>query len=81
MKSLQTENPKGRVRHSRPLWVEVLIKIAQEGKILARPVKGGAALYLPEDVPTGSKIVLNKIAEKVDTDLRISRMEVLGNNI
>ena len=43
--------------------VEATTKLAQEGKIVTRPVKGGATLYLPEDAPSQSKGVLNKILE------------------
>lgn len=31
--------------------VEVTSRLAKEGKIVMRPVKGGVMLYLPEDVP------------------------------
>ncbi len=31
--------------------VDVTNKLAQEGKIVIRPVKGGVMLYLPEDAP------------------------------
>jgi len=31
--------------------VEVTNRLAKEGKIIVRPVKGGVMLYLPEDVP------------------------------
>jgi len=31
--------------------VEVTNKLAMEGKIVIRPVKGGVMLYLPEDAP------------------------------
>jgi hypothetical protein len=31
--------------------VEVTNKLAKEGKIVVRPVKGGVMLYLPEDAP------------------------------
>jgi hypothetical protein len=31
--------------------VEVTNKLAQEGKIVIRPVKGGVMLYLPEEAP------------------------------
>ena len=34
--------------------VEVTNKLAQEGKIVIRPVKGGVMLYLPEDAPGAS---------------------------
>jgi hypothetical protein len=47
--------------------VEASTKLAQEGKIVTRPVKGGATLYLPEDTPAGSKAVLNKILEEGDS--------------
>ncbi|MEF9437734.1 MAG: hypothetical protein L0922_02920 [Candidatus Mariimomonas ferrooxydans] len=36
--------------------VEVTNKLAQEGKIVIRPVKGGVMLYLPEDAPAGRDI-------------------------
>jgi hypothetical protein len=35
--------------------VEATQKLAQEGKIVIRPVKGGVMLYLPEDAPRGRK--------------------------
>ncbi len=31
--------------------VEVTKRLAEEGKIVIRPVKGGVMLYLPEDAP------------------------------
>ncbi len=31
--------------------VDITNKLAQEGKIVLRPVKGGVMLYLPEDAP------------------------------
>lgn len=31
--------------------VEVTNRLAQEGKIIIRPVKGGVMFYLPEDAP------------------------------
>jgi hypothetical protein len=31
--------------------IEVTNKLASEGKIVIRPVKGGVMLYLPEDAP------------------------------
>jgi hypothetical protein len=31
--------------------VEVTNKLAEEGKIIIRPVKGGVMLYMPEDAP------------------------------
>jgi len=46
--------------------VEATTKLAQEGKIVTRPVRGGVTLYLPEDAPAGSKGVLNKILEGDD---------------
>ena len=41
--------------------VETTTKLAQEGKIVTRPVRGGVTLYLPEDAPSQAKGVLNKI--------------------
>ncbi len=33
--------------------IEVTNKLAEEGKIVIRPVKGGVMLYLPEEAPAG----------------------------
>ena len=41
--------------------IEVTQKLAGEGKIVTRPVKGGVMLYLPEDAPQAQKGVLEKI--------------------
>ena len=48
--------------------VEVTTRLAQEGKITTQPGKGGAKLYLPEDAPTGSKVLYNKILAEEDFD-------------
>ena len=50
--------------------VEVTTKLAEEGKIATRPVKGGVLLYLPDDAPVsgGSKSVLSKILEEDESD-------------
>ncbi len=48
--------------------VEFTKKLAAEGKIISRPVRGGATLYLPEDAPSQSKGVLSKILEEDDAD-------------
>jgi hypothetical protein len=45
--------------------VETTTSLAQEGKIVTRPIKGGVLIYLPEDAPTGPKGVLNKILEGI----------------
>ena len=44
--------------------VEATTRLAQEGKIVTRPVKGGVMIYLTEDAPTQSKGVLDKILEE-----------------
>jgi hypothetical protein len=36
--------------------VEVTNKLAQEGKVVIRPVKGGVMLYLPEDAPASRDV-------------------------
>jgi hypothetical protein len=41
--------------------VEVTQRMAAEGKIVIRPVKGGVMVYLPEDAPSAPKSVLQKI--------------------
>ncbi len=45
--------------------VEATTRLAKEGKIVTRPVRGGAVLYLPGDAPstTGSRDVLKAILE------------------
>lgn len=41
--------------------VEVTQRLAQEGKIVTRPVRGGVMLYLPEDAPQPRKSILDEI--------------------
>lgn len=41
--------------------VEVTKKMAEEGKIITRPVRGGVMLYLPDDAPKPQESVLQKI--------------------
>ncbi len=41
--------------------VELTQKMAAEGKIVIRPVRGGVMLYFPEDAPQAQKSVLKKI--------------------
>jgi len=36
--------------------VEATNKLAQEGKIILRPVKGGVMLYLPEEAPASRNL-------------------------
>jgi len=36
--------------------VEATNKLAQEGKIIVRPVKGGVMLYLPEEAPASRNL-------------------------
>lgn len=36
--------------------VEVTNRLAQEGKIVIRPVKGGVMLYLPEEAPAAKSL-------------------------
>ena len=45
--------------------VEATTRLAREGKIATRPVKGGALIYLPEEAPgaAASANVLSKILE------------------
>jgi hypothetical protein len=45
--------------------VEATTRLAKEGKIVTRPVRGGVVLYLPEEAPstTGSRDVLKAILE------------------
>ena len=41
--------------------VEVTKKMAEEGKVVIRPVRGGVMLYLPWEVPKAKESVLQKI--------------------
>jgi len=41
--------------------VEATTKLAEEGKIVTRPVRGGVMIYLPDDAPTPKESVLKKI--------------------
>lgn len=43
--------------------VEATQRLAGEGKINIRPVKGGVMIYLPEDAPNTAENVLSKILE------------------
>jgi len=43
--------------------IETTQKLAQEGKINIRPVKGGVMIYLPEDAPNPGENALKKILE------------------
>ena len=57
--------------------VEATTKLAEEGKIASRPVKGGVILYLPEDAPASgkAKTVLNKILEEDNDE---EKLEITG---
>ena len=41
--------------------IEVTQKMAAEGKIVIRPVRGGVMLYFPDEAPEAQKSVLKKI--------------------
>lgn len=43
--------------------IEATTRLAQEGKIVTRPVRGGVMIYLPEDAPAprSSRNALSKI--------------------
>jgi len=43
--------------------IETTQRLAKEGRISIRPVKGGVIIYLPEDAPNSPENVLNKILE------------------
>ena len=43
--------------------VEATQRLAGEGKINIRPVKGGVMIYLPEDAPNSAENILKKILE------------------
>jgi hypothetical protein len=41
--------------------VELTKKMAEEGKIVIRPVRGGVMLYFPDEAPQAQKSLLKKI--------------------
>jgi len=49
--------------------IETTTRLAEEGKIATRPVKGGVMIYLPEEAPAarGSENILSKILEEDET--------------
>ena len=59
--------------------VEVTNKLAEEGRIAIRPVRGGVMLYLPEEAPAprGSANALKKILGD-DNDEPDEGLEILG---
>ena len=44
--------------------VEMTQRLAEEGKIVTRPVKGGVMLYLPQDAPKAAEDALAKILDE-----------------
>ena len=46
--------------------VTVTNRMAKEGKIIVRPVKGGVILYLPEDAPQSLNVA--EVLKKIKTD-------------
>jgi len=52
--------------------VEATQRMAAEGKIVTRPVKGGIMLYLPEDAPAAARSVLQKILAPEEESEKIS---------
>lgn len=46
--------------------IDTTTKLAEEGKIVTRPVKGGVMIYLPDEAPAprGSENVLSKILDE-----------------
>ena len=59
--------------------VETTQRLAKEGKIVTRPVKGGVMLYIPEEAPgqTDSKRVLRKILGEDEEPIK-EELEILG---
>jgi len=45
--------------------VEVTNKLAAEGKLIIKPVRGGVMIYLPEDVPEGGANKAEDILKKM----------------
>jgi len=57
--------------------IEATTGLAEEGKIIIRPVKHGVMLYLPDEAPEpwGSKGALKKILEENNSE---DELEILG---
>jgi hypothetical protein len=49
--------------------IDTTTKLAEEGKIVTRPVKGGVMIYLPDEAPAprGSDDVLSKILDESES--------------
>jgi len=49
--------------------IETTTRLAEQGQIVTRPVRGGVMIYLPEDAPAprASESVLSKILEEDET--------------
>lgn len=58
--------------------VEATSRLAKEGKIVTRPIRGGVLLYLPEDAPASgsAKNILKEILEENNPD---GELEILGS--
>ena len=57
--------------------VEATTRLAQEGKIIIRPVKGGVMLYRPEDAPK-MKVPNNALKKILEDDEPEKKLEILG---
>jgi hypothetical protein len=57
--------------------VETTNRLAAEGRIVTRPVRGGVTIYLPEDAPAsrGAKSALDKILGENEAE---EGLEILG---
>ena len=49
--------------------IDTTTKLADDGKIVTRPVKGGVMIYLPDEAPAprGSEDVLSKILDESES--------------
>ena len=49
--------------------IDTTTRLAEEGKIVTRPVKGGVMIYLPDEAPAprGSEDVLSKILDESES--------------
>jgi len=49
--------------------IDTTTKLAEDGKIVTRPVKGGVMIYLPEEAPAprGSDDVLSRILDESES--------------
>lgn len=60
--------------------IEVTNRLAKEGKIIIRPVKGGVMLYLPEDTPSATTNLGDEALKKMGLQLEVQNAKLNKSN-